>query len=118
MQCLLFSINKTSSQTFFQLSLYIQSSLFTINKEDLSSSQDEEIKTQREDFLVIQWLRLPAPSAGGPGSVLVQGTRSYMPQRRSKILRATTKTWYSQLNKYFKKNKTQRIEVTCSILHS
>ena len=89
MQCLLFSINKTSSQTFFQLSLYIQSSLFTINKEDLSSSQDEEIKTQREDFLVIQWLRLPAPSAGGSGSIPGQETRSHMPQL--KILHAAAK---------------------------
>ena len=44
--------------------------------------------------LIIQWLRLPAPSAGGLGSVPGQGTRSHMPQlktpqRRSKIPCAT-----------------------------
>ncbi|TEA32323.1 hypothetical protein DBR06_SOUSAS28210010, partial [Sousa chinensis] len=39
--------------------------------------------------LVAQWLRLHAPSAGGPGSIPGQGTRSHvqlrvrMPQLRS-----------------------------------
>ena len=32
--------------------------------------------------LVVQWLRLWAPKAGGPGSILGQGTRSHMPQLR------------------------------------
>ena len=30
--------------------------------------------------LVVQWLRLHAPNAGGPGSILGQGARSRMPQ--------------------------------------
>ncbi|TEA39728.1 hypothetical protein DBR06_SOUSAS3410210, partial [Sousa chinensis] len=30
--------------------------------------------------MVVQWLRLQAPNAGGPGSIPGQGTRSYMPQ--------------------------------------
>lgn len=33
------------------------------------------------------------PSAGGPGSSSGQGTKSHMPQQRSKILHATPKTW-------------------------
>ncbi|TEA09823.1 hypothetical protein DBR06_SOUSAS29710008, partial [Sousa chinensis] len=43
--------------------------------------------------LVVQWLRLHAPNAGGLGSIPGQGTRSHMQQL--KILRATTKTWHS-----------------------
>ena len=34
--------------------------------------------------LVVHWLRLHAPNAGGPGSIPGQGTRSHMPQRRSR----------------------------------
>ena len=52
--------------------------------------------------LVVQWLRLCAPNAGGPGSVPGQGTRSHMLQRRSKIPHATTKTQCSQISKYLK----------------
>ena len=32
--------------------------------------------------LLVQWLRLPAPIAGGPGSIPGQGTRSHVPQLR------------------------------------
>ena len=32
--------------------------------------------------LVVQWLRLQAPNAGGPGSIPGQGSRPYMPQLR------------------------------------
>ena len=39
--------------------------------------------------LVIQWLRLHASNAGGPGSISSQGTRSHMLQL--KILHAATK---------------------------
>ena len=60
---------------------------------------------------MVQWLRLHAPSAGGPASIPVQGTRSHMPQLKilhsaTKILHATTKTQHSQINKYifFKKD--------------
>ncbi|TEA37689.1 hypothetical protein DBR06_SOUSAS9210004, partial [Sousa chinensis] len=31
--------------------------------------------------LVVQWLRLRAPNAGGPGSIPGQGTRSHMPTK-------------------------------------
>ncbi|TEA33613.1 hypothetical protein DBR06_SOUSAS3910181, partial [Sousa chinensis] len=45
--------------------------------------------------LVVQWLRLHAPKAGGLGSIPGQGTRSHMPQLRVcmlqlKILHAAT----------------------------
>ena len=39
--------------------------------------------------LVVQWLRLRTPNAGGLGSIPGQGTRSHMPQLKS--LHATTK---------------------------
>ncbi|TEA22649.1 hypothetical protein DBR06_SOUSAS14710042, partial [Sousa chinensis] len=32
--------------------------------------------------LVVQWLRLCAPNAGGPGAIPGQGTRSHMLQLR------------------------------------
>ena len=63
--------------------------------------------------LVVQWLILHAPSAGGPGLIPGQGTRSHMPQLRVrmpqlKVPHATDKTQRSQIkykhiNKYFKK---------------
>ena len=39
-----------------------------------------------------QWRKLPAPSAGGLGSIPGQGTRSHMLQLRSKTLCPTTET--------------------------
>ena len=55
-------------------------------------------------FLVAQWLRLWAPSSGGPGLIPGQWTRSHTPQLsvhmlELKIPRATVKTWHSQINK-------------------
>ena len=35
---------------------------------------------------MVQWLRLQAPNAGGPGLIPGQGTRSHMPQLRGCIL--------------------------------
>ena len=54
--------------------------------------------------LVIHWIRLHAPNAVGLGSSPGQGTRSHMPQLRVymsqlKILKTTTKTQCSQINK-------------------
>ena len=42
------------------------------------------IKSSRilRTFLVVQWLRLPSPSAGGPDSIPGQETRSHMPWLR------------------------------------
>ena len=39
--------------------------------------------------LLVQWLRLRTPNAGGPGGIPALGTRSHMPQL--KILHAETK---------------------------
>ena len=54
--------------------------------------------------LVVQWLRLCPPNAGGLGLIPGQETRSHMPQLRVcmpqlHILHATTKTRYSQIEK-------------------
>ena len=57
--------------------------------------------------LVVQWLRLWAPNAEGPGLNAGQGTRSYMPQL--KIPQATTKTPCSQINEYYQKHRTSPV---------
>ena len=56
--------------------------------------------------LVVQWLRLHAPSAGGLGSTPGQETRPHIPQLRVymlqvKISHTANKTRHSQINKYF-----------------
>ncbi|TEA41173.1 hypothetical protein DBR06_SOUSAS5610025, partial [Sousa chinensis] len=40
--------------------------------------------------LVVQWVRLHAPNAGGPGSIPGQGTRRCMPQLRVHTLQLTS----------------------------
>ena len=62
------------------------------------------IKEEVGTSLVVKWLRLCTPKAGGLGSIPGQGTRSHMLQLRFhmlqlKILCAPTKTWSSQINK-------------------
>ena len=49
--------------------------------------------------LMAQWLKLHAPSGGGPGLIPGQGTKSHMQQQRSKILHTSIKTPCSQINK-------------------
>ena len=46
--------------------------------------------------MVIQWLRLRAPNAGGQVLIPDEGTTSHIPQL--KIPHATTETWSSQIN--------------------
>ena len=75
-----------------------------------------QVVTEKEKFLkelksvtpgtslVVQWLRLLAPNAGGLDSIPGQETTSCMPQLNilraaMKILRAATKTQCSQINK-------------------
>ena len=53
----------------------------------------------RGTSLVVKQLRLCAPGAGGLGSISGQGTRSHLPQWKSKIPLATTETWPSQKKK-------------------
>ena len=83
----------------------------TINFRTLPSLQKETLGIS----LVVQWLRLYTLNAGSPGSIPSQGTRSYMlqlrvcmPQRRLKILHATTKTQCNQINKQIKIFKTKQ----------
>ena len=54
----------------------------------------------RGTYLVVQWLRLCAPNAGGPGLILDQGTR--------KSSHAANKTQCSQINEYLKKKKEKQ----------
>ena len=58
----------------------------------------------RGTSLVVQWLRLHAPNAGGPGSIPSQGTGSHMLQLRiphvaTKISHAAIKSQSSQIHK-------------------
>ena len=48
---------------------------------------------------MVQWLRFCAPSAGGPGSVPGQGTRSHMPQLKS--LCAAVRLGAAEIKQYF-----------------
>ena len=43
------------------------------------------LKLPNRGFLVVQWLRLCAPNAGGPGVIPGHGTRPHMPHRRVHI---------------------------------
>ena len=47
--------------------------------------------------LVVQWLRLRSPNAGGLGSIPGQGTSSHMLQLQ--VLHAATRTWCRQISK-------------------
>ena len=38
------------------------------------------MKSNRGTSLVVQWLKLPTPNAGGPDLILGQGTRSHTSQ--------------------------------------
>ena len=60
--------------------------------------------------LVVQWLWLSAPNAGGPGSVPGQETRSHLPQPRVCMvqLRPDTANWINK-NKYLK-NQNKNIQ--------
>ena len=46
----------------------------------LNNLQDILLNKKSGTSLVVQWLRLRAPNAGGLGSIPGQGTRSRMPQ--------------------------------------
>ena len=55
---------------------------------------------------MVQWLRLQAPYAGGPGLMPGQGTGSHMLRLRVcmlqlTIMHAATKTCHSQINTFF-----------------
>ena len=55
--------------------------------------------------LVVQWLRLCAPNAGGPGLIPGKETRSRMPQLRVHMpqlrsAQVATKTWCNRIKKF------------------
>ena len=54
--------------------------------------------------LVVQWLRLYAPNAGGPGLIPNQGTRSQVPQLRTGTAKG-------------KKKKDEIMQVKCLVLN-
>ena len=55
----------------------------SINHKTCSYAKWKKLKKKAvETSLVLQWLRFPDPKAGGPGSVLGQGTGSWMPHLR------------------------------------
>ena len=54
----------------------------TCNYGWITSGKQAERDPQYGTSLVIQWLRLRAPIAGGPGLIPGQGTRSHVPQLR------------------------------------
>ena len=59
--------------------------------------------------LVVQWLKLHTPNAGGPGSIPGEETRSHMLQLRIhmpqvKILHAARRVWCSRINIKTKEN--------------
>ena len=49
-------------------------------------SQYIQNRTDSETSLVVQWLRLHTPKAGGLGSILGRGTRYHMLQLRVRML--------------------------------
>ena len=58
---------------------------------------------------MVQWLRLHAPNAGGPGLIPGLGTRSHMLQLRS--LPAATKTWQNERRKEGKKERRKERKI-------
>ena len=67
---------------FFEMINNIEKSLprlFNKNRERVPSIKSEN-KKKSGISLVVQWIRLQAPNAGGPGSIPGQGTRFHMPR--------------------------------------
>ena len=66
------------------------------------------IRESRADgtSLVVQWLRLCAPNAGGLGLILGQGTRSYMQQLKDSAYHREDGRSQVQPHKYLKKKKS------------
>ena len=66
------------------------------------------IEVSEGTSLVVQWLRLCAPNAGGLGSIPGWGTRSHM---QLKIPHATSKTWCRTCESWtIKKIECRRID--------
>ena len=84
-------------------------------KEDPAQSKKKKSLIQGTS-LMVQWLRLCAPNAGGLGSIPDQGTRPHLLQltilctstKKNKIPCAATKTQCNQVNKCFLNSFTQK----------
>ena len=75
----------------WELETFLSSWLYFIRPEARLLPLNEALKKwSTGTSLVVQLLRLCAPSTGGPGSIPGQGTRSYMPQWWLKIPSTTT----------------------------
>ena len=61
------------------MSKYLKCEGFLVSLIILLVIREKQIKIKYSGtFLVVQWLRLQAPNAGGLGSIPGQGTRSHM----------------------------------------
>ena len=84
------------------LSWVLSSTILNIRRVGMRNPEGGDVPSSKRmggTSLVVQWLRLLSPNTGGLCSIPGQGPRSYMPQQRSKIPYATTKTQCSQINK-------------------
>ena len=66
--------------------------------------------------LMGQWLKFCTPNAGGLGLTPGQGTRSHMPYQRvsmPELKISLAKSWHSQINTYFKKERTGNVLSLC-----
>ena len=63
------------------------------------------LKLPSRDFIIVQWLRLCAPKAGGPGLIPSQGTRPHTPHRRVHIPQRRPGV-AKEINKSIKQTKT------------
>ena len=62
-------------------------------------SENEEKKVRIGTSLVVQWLKLHTPNAGGQGSGSIPDQGAELPHAAGKVLHATAKTQCSQINK-------------------
>ena len=63
-------------------------------------------------FLVVQWLRLHAPNAGGLGLIPGQAARSNTPQVRVRMPQLRPGAANQSINKFLKKKKKERMSDT------
>jgi len=80
----------------------ISSAILNIRRVGMQNPEGGDVPSSKRmggTSLVVQWLRLLAPSTGGLNSIPGQGPRSYTPQQRSKTPCTATETQCSQINK-------------------
>ena len=75
------------------------------------SSLFKRLKDQYRNFPGGPVAKTHTPNAEDLGLIPGQGTRSHMPQLRSKILSASNKTQCSQINELIKKKKKRSVQL-------